>query len=419
MLSKEKIRGFIVENSCVWDNIEIIPAVWAYMIVNKLEDEKRIGLIHPPITPIWKEKLTIKEKNSFLQNSRLQVFDQYKKMEKSALEDWYSFCEEWEKLKCESPRSIQSVIPFLVRSIPENKYNQYYVWYDGTWVSGLVPIYSVESPLNIKNAIKENELIWNILNYGSPENPCLKEGWLSLKIIPLGQVDDVCKVGVRQHPELEKYLMEKFPGRVCSLSGLPESWNTVPADPGAAAAESAPASVPSLVGPGSAPAVAAAGSVSAVADTAPTAAAAESAPVDLWADIFGLAPVSQAEKVEAAPAAVSSLVRPGSAPAAADTVPADPAAVPVVAAADPAPVAQADSSKRKKRTEITPNLIEDVAEYAARNPGATYKDIAKHFDLSDEVFRPGKKPRKAVDLARTGDLGRHAAKPDKPFNYDN
>lgn len=85
---------------------------------------------------------------------------------------------------------------------------------------------------------------------------------------------------------------------------------------------------------------------------------------------------------------------------------------------DPAP---ADSSpqKKRKRTRITPDLIKRVADDAEQNPGLTYKKLAKLHGLSDEVFKPGKPLRLAVDLARTGNLGRHAAKPDKPFNDDN
>lgn len=85
---------------------------------------------------------------------------------------------------------------------------------------------------------------------------------------------------------------------------------------------------------------------------------------------------------------------------------------------DPAP---ADSSpqKKRKRTRITPDLIKRVADDAEQNPGLTYEKLAKLHGLSDEVFRPGKHLRLAVDRARTGNLGRHAAKPDKPFNDDN
>lgn len=108
--------------------------------------------------------------------------------------------------------------------------------------------------------------------------------------------------------------------------------------------------------------------------------------------------------------------------AAADSVPAAPAAVPVVVAVDPAqaviPV-PADSSPKKKPIRPTPDLIKRVADYAARNPGATYKDIAKHFDISIETLRKGKKLRLAVDRERIGNLERHAVKPDKLFNDEN
>lgn len=111
-------------------------------------------------------------------------------------------------------------------------------------------------------------------------------------------------------------------------------------------------------------------------------------------------------------------------PAPIDSVPAAPAAVPVVSAADPVPAvipAPADSSpqKKRKRTRITPDLIKRVADTAEQNPWLTNEKLAKIHGLSDEVLKPGKPLRLAVDRARTGNLGRHAAKPDKPFNDDN
>lgn len=119
----------------------------------------------------------------------------------------------------------------------------------------------------------------------------------------------------------------------------------------------------------------------------------------------------------------SLLVYPDTTPAVpADSVPAAPAAVPVVSAADPVPAViptPADSRPKKKPIRPTLDLIKRVADYAARNPGATYKDIAKHFDISIELLRKGKNLRLAVDRERIGNLERHAVKPDKLFNDEN
>lgn len=307
MLSQKKIRGFIVDPhcNCVWTDIEIIPAVWECFVTDKLINR------NPCFSLVWKEKLGVIDKRKKFDCFPLLYFNEYKEMEKDALEDWGGFCDEFEKLKSEETFRFAQAFPYLVRSMQEKERNRFYVLFDGfEWK--ITEIY-VEASFGQIQTVLRNDWI---------------EGEETIELIPVGEVDGDCKIEVSPWPELENFLEKKFPGRVRSLSGLPESWNTVPADP-AAAAESAPASVSSLVGPGSAPAVAAAGSVQAAADTSPAdCAAAESAPVDLWADIFGLAPVSQAEKVEVAPAAVPSLVRPGSAPAAADTVPADPGAVP-------------------------------------------------------------------------------------------
>jgi len=79
----------------------------------------------------------------------------------------------------------------------------------------------------------------------------------------------------------------------------------------------------------------------------------------------------------------------------------------------------ANTGKKRKRTDLPPDKIKEIAEYAKRNPEATNKDLAERFGLSDEPFRKGKPLRLAVDLARTGDLGRYAAKPEKLFNDEN
>ncbi|MBQ2822695.1 MAG: hypothetical protein IJF17_14065 [Thermoguttaceae bacterium] len=97
-----------------------------------------------------------------------------------------------------------------------------------------------------------------------------------------------------------------------------------------------------------------------------------------------------------------------------------------VAPADTTPVESADNTspkkkQRKKRVHLSPNLKTKIISYAARNPGATYKDLEERYNLSEEVFRRDKEKslRKLVDQVRRGDPNRHAAKPDKPFNDEN
>ncbi|MGN1273750.1 MAG: hypothetical protein ACI4UF_04105, partial [Thermoguttaceae bacterium] len=93
-----------------------------------------------------------------------------------------------------------------------------------------------------------------------------------------------------------------------------------------------------------------------------------------------------------------------------------------VAPADPAPADSGQKKKRKKRKariDPSPDLIKKIADDAAQNPGLTNGKLAKLYNLSDTPFRRGKPLREAVDFARTGDLNRHAAKPDKPFNDEN
>lgn len=94
-----------------------------------------------------------------------------------------------------------------------------------------------------------------------------------------------------------------------------------------------------------------------------------------------------------------------------------------VAPADPAPADSGQKKKRKKRKARIvppPNLLKEIGDYAARNPGATQKDLQELFGISAEQFRKGHKVRKVVYTARgIGDLGRHAAKPDNPFDDEN
>lgn len=92
-------------------------------------------------------------------------------------------------------------------------------------------------------------------------------------------------------------------------------------------------------------------------------------------------------------------------------------------APDPAPADSGQKKKRKKRKARIvppPNLLKEIGDYAARNPGATQKDLQELFGISAEQFRKGHKVRKVVYTARgIGDLGRHAAKPDNPFDDEN
>ena len=220
MLSQEKIRGFIVDPhcNCVWTNIEIIPAVWACFVTDKLINR------NPCFSLVWKEKLGVIDKRKKFDCFPLLYFNEYKEMEKDALEDWGGFCDEFEKLKSEETFRFAQAFPYLVRSMQEKERNRFYVLFDGfEWK--ITEIY-VEASFGQIQKVLRNDWI---------------EGEETIELIPVGEVDGDCKIEVSPWPELENFLEKKFPGRVRPLSGLPESWNTVPADPAAVPAEFVPA----------------------------------------------------------------------------------------------------------------------------------------------------------------------------------
>ena len=198
MLSQEKIRGFIVDKSCVWDNIEIVPAVWVCFVAREI---KRGNPIY-----IWKEKLGFFDGMKPRNNKIPDFFTKYQKIEKVCLEHWGDFCDEFGKMQCEKPQYITKAIPFLVRAMKESERNMYYVLFDGHFEWKLAPIYSLETPSHIQNATIE----WGGVYESSMKSCMWVDEWEreeKVEIFPIGEVDDVCRVGVRQCPELEKYLM--------------------------------------------------------------------------------------------------------------------------------------------------------------------------------------------------------------------